>query len=110
MNTLLNALRERDPSFTEDMAKGIRAIYEGSADAGGPSPELILSREEVGYIINSSVDTVDLYCRKEWLKKIKPDGASRAIGISAKSVSDFSKISLANIFETVKHFRKKEAA
>ena len=110
MSSMLTALRQNDPSFTEDMEKKIHAIYEGSADAGGSSPERVLSRKEAAYLIHASVDTVDLYCRKGLLKKIHPSNASRAIGISAKSVSDFTEISLKRLFDALNNYYRNDAA
>lgn len=110
LNNMLNTLHGLEPSFTAEKEKKIRAICEGTADADAPTPERILSRQEAAYLIHSSVDTVDLYCRKNWLKKIQPNKASRAIGISAKSVSDFTGISLKRLFDALDYYYRKDAA
>lgn len=80
---MLEMMFNSDPTITEEQKRRVLAVLRGDE----AREDHLLSRQQVGIMLNKSPQMVDYYCNKGLLRKVTFGESSRASGILASSVS-----------------------
>ena len=74
----------------QEAVEKVRDVLDGkTADRGDVQPDRTLRCVDVAKRLGKSPETIRLYCRKGWLRQVRPPKSQRPVGISEKSVDDF---------------------